>query len=97
MGRGRERRHRHADRRRDRAVVGEPIPVGANPREIAIGEGSVWVANAGDDTVTRIDAASGEVVGEPIETGDDPIGIAVGDGAVWTANFRDGTVTKIEP
>ena len=57
----------------------------------------MWVANAGDDTVTRIDPASGEVVGEPIETGDDPIGIAVGDGAVWTANFRDGTVTKIAP
>ena len=57
----------------------------------------MWVANAGDDTVTRIDPASGKVVGEPIEVGDDPIGIAVGAGAVWTANFRAGTVTRLEP
>ena len=57
----------------------------------------MWVANAGDDTVTRIDPETGEVVGEPIPVGDDPTGIAVGAGAVWTANFRDGTVTKIQP
>jgi YVTN family beta-propeller protein len=57
--------------------------------------GSVWVANAGDDTVTRIDAAGRKAAGEPIAVGDDPIGIAAGGGVVWTANFRDGTVSKI--
>ena len=57
----------------------------------------MWVANAADDTVTRIDPAGGKVVGEPIAVGDDPIGIAVGAGAVWTANFRAGTVTRIQP
>jgi YVTN family beta-propeller protein len=58
--------------------------------------GFVWVANAGDGTVTRIDP-SGRVVGEPIGVGADPIGIAVGAGGVWTANFRAGTVTRIRP
>ncbi len=75
----------------------QPIKVGKDPREIAIGEGFVWVANAADGTVTRIDPAGGKVVGEPIAVGDDPIGIAVGAGAVWTANFRAGTVSRIEP
>ena len=56
----------------------------------------MWVADAGDGTVTRIDPA-GKVAGEPIEVGEDPIGIAVGAGAVWTANFRAGTVTRIRP
>jgi len=77
-------------------VVGEPIPVGRDPREIAVGEGFVWVANAGDGTVTRIDPR-GRVAGAPIAVGEDPIGIAVGAGAVWTANFRAGTVTRIRP
>jgi DNA-binding beta-propeller fold protein YncE len=82
---------------RHRERLPEPVAVGGNPRELAVGEGFVWVANAGDGTVTRIEPAKGEVVGEPIAVGEDPIGIAVGAGAVWTANFHDGTVSKIQP
>ena len=48
-------RHRDPHRHRVRDVVGEPIDVGNQPRGVAVGEGSVWVANAGEDTVTRID------------------------------------------
>jgi YVTN family beta-propeller protein len=70
--------------------------VGRNPRELDVGEGYVWVANAGDGTVTRIDP-DGKVAGEPIEVGEDPIGIAVGAGGVWTTDFRAGTVTRIRP
>ena len=77
-------------------VRGEPIKVGHRPRGVAVGEGSVWVANAGDATVTRIDP-TGRIAGKPIKVGQDPIGIAVGAGAVWTANFRAGTVTRIRP
>ena len=36
-------------------VVGRPIPVGTEPLGVAVGAGAVWVANFGDDTVTRID------------------------------------------
>jgi DNA-binding beta-propeller fold protein YncE len=42
-------------------VVGT-IPVGAIPLEVAVGEGSVWVSNAGDDTVSRINPSSNEAV-----------------------------------
>ena len=38
-----------------RKVVGAPIPVGKSPQGIAYGNGDVWVANQGNDTVTRID------------------------------------------
>ncbi len=34
---------------------GEPVEVGSRPSGIATGEGSVWVANAGDGTVSQID------------------------------------------
>ena len=33
---------------------------------MAVGEGSVWVANAGDGTVSRIDPETAELVGAPI-------------------------------
>lgn len=36
------------------AIAGGPIRVGATPGAIAVGAGAVWVANAGDGTVSRI-------------------------------------------
>ena len=65
-------------RLRDRRTV----RVGDNPRDLAISDGSVWVANAADDTLTRIDAASAKPVGGTTKVGDDPTGVAVGGGAV---------------
>ncbi|MDQ4144584.1 MAG: hypothetical protein M3198_12740, partial [Actinomycetota bacterium] len=35
--------------------VGAPLPVGDDPQGIAYGEGKLWVANQGDDTITEID------------------------------------------
>jgi len=70
----------------------DPSLISKEATFVAVDGGSVWVANAGDDTVTRIESGK---AGKPIPVGDDPIGIAAGGGVVWTANFRDGTVSKI--
>ena len=35
--------------------VSETVPVGREPSAVAADEDGVWVANAGDGTVTRID------------------------------------------
>jgi len=72
------------------------IAVGKNPQGIAVGQGSVWVTNEKDNTVTRIDASTGKVLGSPIRVGRDPTGIAVGQGSVWVTNFSDDTVSRID-
>ena len=54
--------------------------IGPNPQGIAVGEGSVWVAN-GDGTVSRVDPVSYRSTTIPI--GRSLAGIAVGEGAVW--------------
>jgi YVTN family beta-propeller protein len=56
----------------------------------------VWVANSLDDTVARIDAASGEVVAT-IPVGGTPAAVTVGDGAVWVAESTGGRVSWIDP
>jgi YVTN family beta-propeller protein len=71
------------------------IPVGNDPSAIAFGEGSVWVTNSGDGTVSRIDPASRRVV--TIHVGHKPDAVAVGAGGVWVANDTDGTVSRIDP
>jgi virginiamycin B lyase len=58
--------------------------VGDGPAAIAVGAGAVWVANAGDGTISRIDPRSFEVV-KTIKTGNAPAGIAVGGGFVWVS------------
>ena len=75
------------------------ITVGSGPSAVAVGEGSVWVANFEDDTVTRI-AVTGRgqtVAPKAIPVGDGPVDVAVGEGAVWVANGLDRTVSRIDP
>ncbi len=66
------------------------FPVGRAPVGIAYGAGSVWVANSGDGTVSRIDPTTSKVVAT-IPVGNNPRGIAVGDGKVWVTVQATGT------
>ena len=80
----------------DSGEVVETIAVGLDPRGIAIGFGSVWVALAGSNTVVRIDPETNEVT-QPIGVGNAPGSLAVSADAVWVVNTLDDTVSRIEP
>jgi YVTN family beta-propeller protein len=80
----------------DGEAIEAEIPVDAAPTSVARGEGAVWVTNANDDTVSRIDPVT-RSVRQTITVGSSPSGIAVGAGAVWVANHGDGTVSRIDP
>jgi DNA-binding SARP family transcriptional activator/glutamine cyclotransferase len=82
------------DQERSR-VVGH-VPVGRRPVAIAIGHGSVWVANTDDGTVSRIDPDRREVI-RTIGIGAPAVDLAVATDAVWVANGSDGTVSRIDP
>jgi YVTN family beta-propeller protein len=66
---------------RSNRVTGQ-IPVGATPDALALGAGSLWVANTADADVSRIDLASGRPT-RTIAIGGVPLSLAVGRGAVW--------------
>jgi YVTN family beta-propeller protein len=75
-------------------VVGQYI-VGREPRALATGAGSVWVADASDETVSRIEPGRNRVVTIPV--GSDPAALAFGDGALWVAERGDRTVAQVSP
>jgi DNA-binding SARP family transcriptional activator len=79
-----------------RSRVAGHVLVGRRPVAVAIGHGSVWVANADDGTVSRIDPDRREVV-RTIGIGAPAIDLAVATDAVWVANGSDGTVSRIDP
>jgi YVTN family beta-propeller protein len=72
------------------------IPTGRGPTAVALGEGSVWVSNSGDGTVSRIDPVGNKVTGV-IPVGRGPVAIDFGEDAVWVANNLSNSVSRIDP
>jgi DNA-binding SARP family transcriptional activator len=79
-----------------RSRVVEHVRVGRRPVALAIGHGSLWVANADDGTVSRIDRDRHELI-RTIGIGAPAVDLAVTTHAVWVANGSDGTVSRIDP
>jgi YVTN family beta-propeller protein len=77
-------------------LAGRPIRTGASPQSLAIGGGSLWVANHDARTVTRIDQATGKVVAD-IAVPSEPHRVAWGAGAAWVGNWHDNSVSRIDP
>jgi 40-residue YVTN family beta-propeller repeat len=71
------------------------IPVGQDPLDVVTADGSVWVANVGDESVTQIDAATRRIV-RTIKLTGAPTGLSAGDGALWVTDGRAGTVERID-
>ena len=72
------------------------VPLSFAPKDVAVGEGGVWVSSQLDDTVSRFDPASGTVT-HRTSVGAGASGVAVGLGSVWVANALDGTISRIDP
>jgi ABC-type transport system substrate-binding protein len=60
------------------------------------GAGSLWVSHPGNNTVARVDPASGRTV-DRIPVGGEPGRIVSADGAIWVASTLGGTVSRIDP
>ena len=56
--------------------------VGGQPLSVAYAAGSIWVANSGDGTVSRLDPATRHVVAT-IPVGGSPNGIAATADGIW--------------
>jgi DNA-binding beta-propeller fold protein YncE len=72
------------------------VPVGRDPQDVAIGFGSVWVANRGDGTLSKIDERTGRPQGT-IEVGGAPTALAVTVEALVVLDSQGGRVLRIDP
>jgi len=75
----------------------EEISVGLEPGPVAAGRGTVWVGNAQDKSLTRIDSEKRTTTGTFGLGGRTPTGIAVGLGSVWVAHGRQGGISLVDP
>jgi YVTN family beta-propeller protein len=90
-----------ADRTRGEVVEIDPatnrpvrrVRVGRRPVALAAGARSIWVANSGNGTVSRI--GPGTVV--TIKVGREPVAVAFAGNALWVANAGDRTLSRVDP
>lgn len=81
-----------------KTLVQTKIPAGDRPSFVAATPGTVWVANEGDGTVTRIDAKSGKTLGT-VKAGDRPVNLATLPGVrpeVWVPDDTGNHLTRID-
>ena len=81
------------------------VPAGLTPTSITAGEGAVWVLNADDQTLSRIDPQTNRA--QTFGSGGVPTDVAAGGGAVWVGNGERSraqfvgpvatTVSRIDP
>jgi streptogramin lyase len=64
--------------------VTSKFTTGTKAIAMAVGEGGIWVLSRVEESVVRVDLATGALA-RPIHIGANPLGIAVGDGSVWVA------------
>ena len=78
----------------DEAKITTQYRLGAAPGAAAEGAGSVWVANPGDGTVSRLHPGEDRV--ETIDVGQSPAALAFGGGSMWVAAADDGALAQID-
>jgi DNA-binding SARP family transcriptional activator/DNA-binding beta-propeller fold protein YncE/ABC-type branched-subunit amino acid transport system substrate-binding protein len=74
------------------------LPVGSGPDAVALGDGAVWVADAGDRTLARVDPQSRQVL-DRIGLAHIPTQLTFGRSALWVASAigRRGVVSQVDP
>ena len=72
-------------------------PVGKSPGAVAVGGGSVWVANRLDGTVPRIPESRRPTRSSTIPVGGAPSALAFGAGSLWVADGEARKVAQVDP
>ncbi len=75
--------------------AGAPVEVGNGPIGVAVANGTVWVANGDDGTVTRLDAATGARRGPDIAVGRGPIAVELQGDDVWVLDQDSSELTHL--
>ena len=68
----------------------------AAPDAIGSASGSLWLADANDQSVLQVDPSSDRIV-DRIHVGAEPGSLVAGGGAVWVASTLGGTIERLDP
>jgi streptogramin lyase len=73
------------------------VATGKGAADLAVLEGTLWVLNVLDATITRIDPATGETLGSPLEVPGRPVALESTNGRLWVVDCASGSLLEIDP
>jgi outer membrane protein assembly factor BamB len=76
-------------------TAGPPAEVGLGPIGLTVADGTVWVANGDDGTVSRLDAATGARRGPDVAVGSGPIAVEAQGDDVWVLDQGSSGLTHL--
>jgi YVTN family beta-propeller protein len=79
------------------AIVGSPIPVGANPGAVLIVNGHLFVANSGSNTVTDINLTTATVTRTISLTGSAIAGLVYDGTYIWAISYSSSKAERFNP
>src|SRR5580700_9525105 len=71
------------------------VVVGGNPLDMAFDGASLWVANYGNGTVSKLDVSTGNILGT-FSVGTNPTAVAYDGANLWVGNSGSNTITKLQ-
>jgi streptogramin lyase len=93
----------HLDPATGRIVARVDLREAAVPRDIVVGERSVWVLSSGpglvDALISEVNPATDRLLHQPNvggESTDDPAGMAIGEAGVWVV-LKNGVLARLDP
>jgi YVTN family beta-propeller protein len=93
LGDARDRRMWRLDARTGRVLA--TIPLGFQPRSVAVAGDAAWVTDDLDDTVVPVDLRTNRP-GPPVRVGRGAAGIAADGDTLWVADTLAGTLTRVD-
>src|SRR5712671_3710521 len=72
------------------------ILIPGSPDWVGIGKDAVWISNAGNDTVARIDPGIDKVVATVAVGGSPCSGLGIGFGSVWVPCCGDARLDRVD-
>ena len=78
------------------ARIAARLVTGNGPCSENAGFGALWVANAGDSALARVDPVTNRVTAK-IKVGKGPCGVVSGADAIWVDGYGTNTVERVDP
>ena len=78
------------------AAVKKTIQVGDGPDGLVVDGRILWVANGRYGTLSRLDAATGDVLSGSIQVDSGAGGMVVAAGSLWVTNQAAKSVTRVD-
>ncbi|MDA0137247.1 serine/threonine-protein kinase [Solirubrobacter deserti] len=72
-----------------------PISVGQQPRQLALGDGVVYVTNYSSSDLYTIDERSSRVVGDPLRLSVNPFSLAVDEDTLWVSSQPENKLSRV--